>query len=1150
MSLQSPIALILLLSFAFSGKLLAATLTVQSTRLGSTPELLAYNSGHFVPQSNTTDWWRYSAMSGARLFISKSLIEPTDDIPGHGDGVTNQAIFLSRRTALRANPLSATYINWAAFTNRYKLSVPHGSNTLNVDHAASELRRLNVDILVNIGASMGDFPLTGTNDWAGKWELWQHFYAQAFYLGREYDVERFQMFNEPDHSSADGLTLPDYLQRLQLASDAVQSAGVDVNERYGKSLKARLLAPVTAGNVSSTYSTWGRNIVTNRHLNFLGETDTNFWLIGQYDYHEYNSSPATFGSRLATLHSSLTTDMSPEPRFPSSISEFNVHTASTFDTLTETLDTPSKYARFGAIAVNLANNFCNELYCFKFSQTLYSDTIPIKKNGMHYVDNTNAPFNIGGITKAGEAWKLFSKVASPGRDRLSVLQGSGAQGLAITATHDFQNSRYHLFCANEGSDVDLMLNVAKWNLPDGQRLLLEEVSEQSHGGAKALLTVTGNQAQLGIQKSNTVWAISMPALAQEPMLTIVASADTTLTDGTNRGVNYGSNSVCVVRNNSTNSSLRSAAMMKFQLPTIYLPDIQFALLAVRASATGGSSRAQAHVYGVTNSNWSENTVRWSNAPGLLQNVAAGINYTNNFVRNHDDSAQIVGQVVAGTVSEDQMLDVTSYIQRQGGLEASFLVTRDVRFHGDRQDDTAMQITAREAGSNTAPRLLIVRLLDSDDDGISDQAEVNVFGTNPLDSDTDNDNVSDGEEILIQKTDPGIFAAVSPYILRQPVVQSTRVGETVMFDVSALGSKPLHYQWRWNQTNILANATNITLTLTNVDESHSGAYSVLISNAFGSVVSSNVSLLVTNVSWPAFSALIYEPFDYFDDSELAGQGGWLLNGGDSGTIEAGHLEIPALHGSVGNRFTWPGVSMSVRRPLGTNVSVGDVYFSFGFRVDSLGDNFTGIGTVAGFTTGTGTEFGSKLNIRTNGSGGFQLGMSKSGGTTYGDWAPNHFAAGETLFIVGRYTCRDGFGTDDTCDLWLNPAPESFSAAVPPVADVTAIGSGGSDINPIDRFFFRSGSGSAAVAKVVADELRVGFSWASVTPNSLVPITVQLTNSSAVLSWPVEENESVLEVSEHLSPAAWNSVTTAKQTNGGTTSVTIAATNRSGFFRLRR
>ncbi len=170
-------------------------------------------------------------------------------------------------------------------------------------------------------------------------------------------------------------------------------------------------------------------------------------------------------------------------------------------------------------------------------------------------------------------------------------------------------------------------------------------------------------------------------------------------------------------------------------------------------------------------------------------------------------------------------------------------------------------------------------------------------------------------------------------------------------------------------------------------------------------------------------------------------------------------------------------MSLRLPLGTNLTSGEIYFSFALRVDNLGTSFTSDGTLAGFTTGTGTTFGTKINIRANGGGGFNLGVSKLTGTTYGAWAGDNFAVGETVFVVGRYQFKDANSTDDLCDLWLNPGSWTFGATTPPPATIGNAGAGGTDLAQIDRFFFRGGGSSASPAKQVADELRVGFTWAT-------------------------------------------------------------------------
>ena len=86
----------------------------------------------------------------------------------------------------------------------------------------------------------------------------------------------------------------------------------------------------------------------------------------------------------------------------------------------------------------------------------------------------------------------------------------------------------------------------------------------------------------------------------------------------------------------------------------------------------------------------------------------------------------------------------------------------------------------------------------------------------------------------------------PNILTQPANQLVLLGGTALFNVVANGSPPLFYQWWFNQTNLLASATNSSLTLSNVDASFAGLYSVIVSNAFGAVGSSPASLSISNV----------------------------------------------------------------------------------------------------------------------------------------------------------------------------------------------------------------------------------------------------------------------------------------------------------------
>lgn len=90
-----------------------------------------------------------------------------------------------------------------------------------------------------------------------------------------------------------------------------------------------------------------------------------------------------------------------------------------------------------------------------------------------------------------------------------------------------------------------------------------------------------------------------------------------------------------------------------------------------------------------------------------------------------------------------------------------------------------------------------------------------------------------------------FAVTVPFpgITNQPQGSSVAPNQAVTFSVGAVGYAPLFYQWRKNGSPV-ANATNATFTIANAQASDNGNYSVLVNNAFGSVLSSNASLVVS------------------------------------------------------------------------------------------------------------------------------------------------------------------------------------------------------------------------------------------------------------------------------------------------------------------
>ena len=85
--------------------------------------------------------------------------------------------------------------------------------------------------------------------------------------------------------------------------------------------------------------------------------------------------------------------------------------------------------------------------------------------------------------------------------------------------------------------------------------------------------------------------------------------------------------------------------------------------------------------------------------------------------------------------------------------------------------------------------------------------------------------------------PGTTA---PLINGQPLAQSQVRGLSATFYVDAAGTPPLSYQWQLNGNDI-PGATNSSCTISNVQATNLGNYTVVITNVAGSIVSSNAAL---------------------------------------------------------------------------------------------------------------------------------------------------------------------------------------------------------------------------------------------------------------------------------------------------------------------
>ena len=138
---------------------------------------------------------------------------------------------------------------------------------------------------------------------------------------------------------------------------------------------------------------------------------------------------------------------------------------------------------------------------------------------------------------------------------------------------------------------------------------------------------------------------------------------------------------------------------------------------------------------------------------------------------------------------------------------------------------------------------------------------------------------------------GIFAVSGSAAYQEPVItqQPTPAnldrfsGSSNTWSVTADAALPVNYFWQLNGTNILT-ATNASLSFDNLQITNSGGYTVVVSNAFGAVTSSIVSLTVVPAPTYPFGQLVLADgaLGYWQLSETNGNVAYDYLTGNHGT----------------------------------------------------------------------------------------------------------------------------------------------------------------------------------------------------------------------------------------------------------------------------
>jgi hypothetical protein len=804
------------------------SITVTTESEGTTPSLLGYNLGHFMTSGDAADWFRYSGVKGARVFISATDLQSSTS-PGRSK-VTSLSTFNSNVMAARsAGTASSAYIKWSDYN--YNIESTSGSNDINYKNAFTALTGLGVDILANITCSPGTFPLTSATDYAGWWEIWQHYYAQAYLLSRDYGIRRFSMFNEPNNWNSistnrlDGVD--DWVLRLRICSDAIQAGVADMNTANGRNVVPQIYAPNTAngeGKYNTSTETWGHDAVVNRHLKLDGTMSSSWLLMNFYNYQKYSMYTDDTGSLtgyiqdIDALAGYIAADMPGETPFPLVLSEFNVRTASNYDGTSNNQDSPEDFSALGANCIALTRRSVNQLFLFKFGQT-EDTTSPygVAKNGAHYVDNINSDCNYGGSTKAAEVYRLFNKAAQGGRSRFlantssgaAMSSSSGGSGLWRLVTQDPGTGNYYVYLANKKtSGITFSLNVAAWSIADGTPVVVEEVSSTCSGGVSQIVNVQSGQAYLGTIPAQSVWLVTVPNQSAT-LASITATEDTQVGDGTNSGNIGGALTSIQVRADGTKDG-RKAVLVKIPTPSASSSNLKSVLLDLGVAASSSSTSVQAHVYGLTTDSWTEGSASWSNLGAVLkQGTSVGNQIAQNVALNTGTapSAKMLGQIwVNSTIPTRRMLDVTDFVKSRTGGYASFLVVQEHRWNY-----SADLTNVRTTGDIQSAGLVI----------------------------TSKEKTGAGARLLAVQTGS---ASTAPVILNQPQDQSLNLGDTISLSVTTDGSTSVAYQWKKDGVAI-AGASGPVLVITSIGLTDAGSYTCSVSNLYGTSTSATATVAI-------------------------------------------------------------------------------------------------------------------------------------------------------------------------------------------------------------------------------------------------------------------------------------------------------------------
>ncbi len=204
-----------------------------------------------------------------------------------------------------------------------------------------------------------------------------------------------------------------------------------------------------------------------------------------------------------------------------------------------------------------------------------------------------------------------------------------------------------------------------------------------------------------------------------------------------------------------------------------------------------------------------------------------------------------------------------------------------------------------------------------------------------------------------------FTSFAPILTQQPTNQSVQIGSNTAFSVVANGQPTLNYQWRFNGQNLVGQ-TAASLSITSVQFANAGGYSVVVTNAYGSVTSAVAQLTVftnlvfTQTNRAPKNTEIGSPTIPTDPNHFKVYTNGTFQSGIA--INPNKMTVVLTHGWNGSPSDWAAYTAQIiQKRIGSN-AVNIV--AWDWSADAASSIFN-LGVIAAKTPGEGTALGTNL-----------------------------------------------------------------------------------------------------------------------------------------------------------------------------------------------